>query len=54
MAKKATWSLLALMTATLLAAAPAIAHANLKTKSEAESGGVELGFEVSNTGDFAG
>ncbi len=56
-AKKATWSLLlalALMSATLLTAAPAMAQANLETENESESGGVAVGFEVSNTGDFAG
>ncbi len=56
-AKKATWSLLlvlALMSATLLMAAPAMAQANLETENESESGGVAVGFEVSNTGDFAG
>ena len=56
-AKKATWSLLlvlALMSATLLTAAPAMAQADLETENEPESGGVAAGFEVSNTGDFAG
>ncbi len=45
--------LVAILALALAAAVPAIAQVGLEAGNEAESGGVELAFEVANEGDFA-
>ncbi len=53
-AKKATWWLvLALMSATLPAAASAVARLSRGIGQESESGGVEIEAEIADEGDFA-
>ncbi len=51
--KLAVLAATAAMAAAALAAGPASAQAILQSENEAESGEVDLSFEVSNTGDFA-
>ena len=55
--KKAAWSLalvLALMSAALLSAAPAMAQVSQGIEQESESDGVDLSFSVENSGNYAG
>jgi hypothetical protein len=51
--KLAVLAATAAMAATMATAAPASAQVILGSENEAESGGVDLAFEVSNAGDFA-
>ncbi len=51
--KLATLAATAAMAAAMAAAGPASAQVILESENEAESGEVDLSFEVSNTGDFA-
>ena len=45
--------LAAILALALAAAVPAIAQVGLEAGNEAESGGVELAFDVENAGDYA-
>ncbi len=55
--KKAAWWLLlvlALISATMLSAAPAMAQVSQKAEQQSESGGVATEFSVENSGNYAG
>ena len=45
--------LVAMLAMVTVAAIPAMAQVSLETENEAESGGVEMEFSVSNEGDYA-